>query len=210
MNVNEALSWRYATKRMNGNAVPENIIDEIITACHLSPSGIGLQPYELIVITDPELRAQILPIASNQPQVVECSHLIVFAAWNDYTPARIDNVFDHLATSRGISTTVNDRQRNFAKEYFAKFTKGENFHHSAKQAHIALGIAVLTASLNKVDNTPMEGFDSRKLDELLDLPSKGLRSSMLLALGYRDSELDWNLPLKKVRKPIEEFLSEYR
>lgn len=206
----EAMKWRYAAKRMISQAVPQDIADTILEAAWLSPSGIGLQPYEILVITNPELKKQILPIASNQPVAIESSHLLVFAPWDDYTPDRINQVFDYLNEQRGQDSAVSDRQRQFALNYFSKFTKEENFHHAAKQAHIALGIAVLTAALEGVDATPMEGFNAAALDELLDLPSKGLRSSMLLALGYRDESNDWNLKLKKVRKPMTEFITQYR
>ncbi len=83
----------------------------------------------------------------------------------------------------------------------------ENFHHAAKQANIALGLAIVEAASEGIDSTPMEGFDPIALDEFLQLSSKGLRSSMLLALGYRDAENDWNLNQKKVRKPFEEFVT---
>ncbi|QEM14476.1 NAD(P)H-dependent oxidoreductase [Mucilaginibacter rubeus] len=210
LDITEALNWRYAAKRMTGATVPQEIIDRILEAAWLAPSGIGLQPYEILVITNPELKKQLLPIAGNQLQVVESSHLLVFAPWNDYTPERINKVFDHLNEQRGTSSTTSDRQRQFAINYFSKFTSEENFHHAAKQAHIALGIAVAAAALERVDATPMEGFNAKALDEFLDLRSKGLRSSMLMAIGYRDTANDWNLPLKKVRKPKSEFITLYR
>lgn len=205
----DALKWRYAVKRMTGKIVPDGIIEIILESAWLSPSGIGLQPYEILVVTNPELKAKILPIAANQAQTVESSHLLVFAPWSDYTPDRINAVFDHLNRERGQDSSVSERQRQFALNYFTKFTPEENFHHAAKQAHIALGISILTAAMLGVDATPMEGFDAHGLDELLDLKSKGLRSSMLMAIGYRDEQNDWNLKLKKVRKPKSEFITKY-
>lgn len=209
LNITDALRWRYAAKRMTGKIVPGEVVDTILESAWLSPSGIGLQPYEILVITNPELKKRILPIAANQAQTVESSHLLVFAPWNDYSPERINGVFDHLNRERDQDFSVSERQRQFALSYFAKFTPEENFHHAAKQAHIALGISVLTAALLGVDATPMEGFDAPALNELLDLKSKGLRSSMLMAIGYRDELNDWNFKLKKVRKPKSEFITEY-
>ncbi|ACU60159.1 nitroreductase family protein [Chitinophaga pinensis] len=203
----DALQWRYAAKRMTGAVVPEEQLNMILKAAHLAPSGIGLQPYEIIVISNPQLRQQILPIAMNQPQVVESSHLLVFAAWDEYCPERIDRVFDHLTKERGLEPGAADKQRRFAKQYFGQLSLDENFHHAAKQAHIALGLAVAAAALNGIDATPMEGFNATALDDLLQLPAKGLKSSMLLALGYRNEVNDWNLPLKKVRKPFEELVT---
>lgn len=203
----EALEWRYATKKMTGDIVPEEIVTSILEAARLAPSGIGLQPYEILVIKDKNWKEKIFPIAMNQAPVLQSSHLLVFAAWQRYTPERINEVFNRLELERGQSTNASIRQRQFAIDFFSRFTDDENFHHAAKQAHIGLGLAVAAAALQKIDSTPIEGFDATALDELLGLKEKGLRSSMLLALGYRDIANDWNLPLKKIRKPINEFIT---
>lgn len=207
MTANDAMKWRYATKRMTGEVIPGKTINRIIEAIHLSPSAMGLQPYEVFVISNNEIKSKIQPIAFNQKQVAECSHLLVFAAWNKYTESRIDKVFDHLAQQRNLPHSETEGQRSSAKKYFGEISDDENFHHAAKQAGIALGIATLTAALEGIDASPMEGFNPGALDEFLGLKEKGLRSTMLLALGYRDEINDWNHKLKKVRKPINEIVT---
>jgi len=206
MDILSALEWRYATKRMTGHIVPDEKVDNILKAAYLAPSGIGLQPYEIIMISNQMLKEQVLPIAMNQPQIRESSHLLVFAVWDEYTHERIDKVFDYLDSEREILHPSSQRQRNFAKHFFGQMSLEENFHHAAKQANIALGLSIATAALQRVDACPMEGLDAAKLDVLLDLPARGLKSTMLLALGYRDGESDWNFKLKKVRKPFEDFV----
>jgi len=208
MDIIQALNWRYATKRMTGQTVPKETINKIIEAARLAPSGIGLQPYEIIMVTNPEWKAKILPVAMNQPQVVQSSHLLVFAAWQNYSVERINKVFDYLNEQRNQPTSVSDGHRNFAISYFGKLTEEEQFHHAAKQANIALGLAIASAALEQIDATPMEGFNALALDELLGLKAKSLRSSMLLAIGYRDEVNDWNLQLKKIRKPLAELVTE--
>lgn len=206
-NILDLLNWRYAAKRMTGEIVPDEKISIILNAAHLAPSGIGLQPYEIIVISDPEIKKQILPIAMDQFVITESSHLLVFAVWDEYTTERIDHVFDYLISKRHSESVSYERQRHFAKQFFGNMSIEENFHHAAKQANIALGLAIVAAASQAIDTTPMEGFDPSALDELLDLYSKGLRSSMLLAVGYRDTENDWNLKNEKVRKPMSEFVT---
>ena len=95
MELLEKLNWRYATKAMNGKKIPQEKIDNIIEAISLSPTSSGLQPFEVYVITNQELKDQIKPIAWNQSVVSDCSHLLVFAAWDTYTEDRINNMFDH-------------------------------------------------------------------------------------------------------------------
>ncbi len=206
-NIIDLLNWRYATKKMTGEKVPDEKINMILEAAHLAPSGIGLQPYEIIVIKDSEIKRQILPIAMHQAPVIESSHLLVFAVWDEYSKERINNVFDHLAEKRNVDPAVYDKQREFSKQFFGNMSLEENFHHAAKQANIALGLAIVAAASQGIDTTPMEGFDPHALDEFLQLPAKGLRSSMLLAVGFRDEKNDWNLKNEKVRKPYNEFVT---
>jgi len=209
-NIIDLLNWRYATKKMTGEKVPDEKLHIILKAAQLAPSGIGLQPYEIIVISNPELKKQISPIAMNQPVITESSHLLVFAVWDEYTKERIDHVFDYLISKRNLDSGSYEGQRNFAKQFFGNMSLEENFHHAAKQANIALGMAITAAASLEIDTTPMEGFDPVALDEFLDLHTKGLRSSMLLAMGYRDSDNDWSLKNKKIRKPMDEFLTFYK
>ena len=91
------------------------------------------------------------------------------------------------------------------KEKFGEMTKEEQFRHAADQSFIALGLALAQAAELKIDSTPIGGFDPKLVDELLDLPAKGLRSVSLLYLGYSDPERDWLASMKKVRNSLEEF-----
>ncbi len=117
MTANEAMLWRYATKRMIKKPVPESTVNKILEAIHLSPSGLGLQPYEVFVISNPEMKSKILPIAFNQKQIVQSSHLLVFAAWDKYTDERIDKVFDYLSQQRNPAADM-EGQKNSCQEIF--------------------------------------------------------------------------------------------
>jgi len=208
MQLLEALNWRYATKKMNGQPVPQEKVDKILDAAQLAPTSSGLQPFKIIVITNPELKAKIRPIAMNQSQIVDGSHLLVFAAWDNYTAQRIDDVFAHTAAERGIPVSTFDDYSNRLKTLYLNRTPEQNFEHAARQAYISFGLAIAAAAELKVDATPMEGFDNAALDELLELPQQGLKSVTLLPLGYRDEANDWLVGQKKVRMPKSVFLSQ--
>lgn len=207
MKVLENLNWRYATKSMNGTPVPQEKVDYILEAVRLSASSSGLQPYEILVITDPEIKEKIKPIANNQSQITDASHILVFAAWDNYTPERINGVFKYNNEQRNLPDSVTDNYRNMLLNAYTARTTEENFTHAAKQAYIALGTALIAAAEQEVDSTPMEGFNATALDEALDLRSKGLRSVILLPLGYRNEEKDWLVNMKKVRTPKEKFIT---
>ncbi|MCD0486768.1 NAD(P)H-dependent oxidoreductase [Pedobacter sp. MC2016-14] len=210
MEFQEALNWRYATKKMNGTVVPQQKVEQIVEAARLAPTSSGLQPFRVIVVTDPELKAKIQPIAFGQTQIADCSHLLIFAAWDTYTEERIRGVFANNNHERGLpDETPSDYEIQLTANYTSK-TKEENFHHAAKQAYIGFGMAIAQAALLEVDATPMEGFNPAELDSLLGLSERGLRSVTLLPLGYRDPAGDWLVNLKKVRTPSDKFIIEFK
>jgi len=208
MSFLESLNWRYATKRMTGEKVPQEKVDAILEAARLAPTASGIQPFSILSISNRNLLEKIRPIAHNQPQITEGSHLLVFAAWDDVTPDKIDYVHDHVAKERNLGPDAQASTINRLKGFFGGLTKEQRFHWAARQTYIAFGIAVAAAAIERVDATPMEGFRNAALDELLGLEDKGLRSTSLLALGYRDTANDRLVNLKKVRRPKEELIIE--
>ena len=210
MGILENLNWRYATKKMNGMSVPQEKVDLILEAARLAPSSSGLQPFEILVISNKELLEKIKLIANGQSQITDCSHLLVFAAWDTYTEDRINEVFKRHSTERNMPESVSDAYRMMLIGSYPNRPAEENYVHAAKQAYISLGIAMAAAAELKVDTTPMEGFNYSALDELLNLKEKGLKSAVLLPLGYRDEANDWLLNLKKVRTPKEKFITEIK
>lgn len=198
MDILSALNWRYATKRMNGQEIPQEKLDNILASVQLSASSVGMQPYNVLVIKDKELREKIKPIAFNQPQITESSHLLVFAAWDNITPDRVEDFIDRIAEVRNVSKDSLGTMRAYG-ENFLKNSAEQNFSWAARQAYIALGTALVAAAAEEVDATPMEGFNGDALDELLGLKELGLKSVTLLPLGYRDIENDWLVNLPKVR-----------
>ncbi len=207
----EQLQWRYATKKMDpAKAVPQDKVDRIIEAARLAPSSSGLQPYEVIVVSSPEVRARIQAAAHNQAQITDGSHVLVFAAWDNYTPERINHMFDLNVSLRGGTNEGWENYRKMLLTNYPARSAQENFEHAARQAYIALGASLIAAAFEKVDCTPMEGFDPAAVDAILNLSDKGLRSVAIMPLGYRLSGGDWLENLVKVRRPLSEFATEIK
>lgn len=208
MSLLEDLKWRYATKKMNGKVVPQEKVDYILEAVRLSASSSGLQPYEIYVITNTELLEKIKVLAWNQGQITDCSHLLVFAAWDGYSLDRIEKVFNRTLAERGLPADTMDDYKKTLWGMYEPLSKEWHANHAARQAYIALGTALAAAAEQKVDATPMEGFTPEEVDKLLGLKEKGLKSAVLLPLGYRDEANDWLVNMKKVRTPKEIFITE--
>ena len=207
MELLDKLNWRYAAKAMNGEKVAQEKVDNIIEAISLAPTSSGLQPFEVFVITNQEVKEKIRPIAWNQSVITDCSHLLVFAAWDTYTADRINKMFDLVNTVRGFKNEGWENYRQMLLGSYPQQDAEVNFNHAAKQAYIALSNAMVAAAYEEVDSTPIEGFSPEKLDEILGLREKGLRSCVILTLGYRQADKDWLVNLKKVRKPKEDLIT---
>lgn len=209
MELIQKLQWRYATKKMNAaKTVPQEKVERILEATRLAATSSGLQPYEILVVTNPEIRARIKPVSWNQDQVTDCSHLLVFAAWDNYTAERINMMFDLTNEIRGFK---NEGWEKYRKQLLSTYPQRDaevNYQHAARQAYIGVGTALIAAAFEEVDSTPMEGFDPKAVDDILQLKERGLRSVVMLPLGYRHSEGDWLATLEKVRRSRENFVTD--
>ena len=199
------LKWRYATKRMNGQKVPAEKLENILNAIQLAPTSMGMQPFTILVIEDPKLKAKIAPAIYNQPQIAEGSHVLVFAAWKDYSNENVDKYINHIASLRGIPVESLDGMRNMVSGSIAGKTPEQLLNWNMRQAYIALGFGLVAAANEQVDATPMEGFNPEALDTALGLAEKGLHSTVILTLGYRDAEKDHLSSAAKVRRNKEEL-----
>jgi nitroreductase len=207
MEILEKLQWRYATKRMNGTKVPTDKLENILKAIQLAPTSMGVQPFKVFVIENKEVLNTIHQGACQQPQVLESSALLVFAVRESLTDVEIDEYMNRTAAERNIPVSSLGDFRKMVSSVkglsIADYTAW-----AAKQAYIALGIGLVAAATIHVDATPMEGFSPQAMDEVLNLKEKGLKSVVLLAIGYRDADNDHLAKAAKVRKP-QELLFEF-
>lgn len=198
------LQWRYAVKKYTGEKVSEDKIDQIIEAVNLSASSCGIQPYRLIVITNPEIR-QKLAAGSFNTQIQDSSHLLVFAAFNKITSEYIAEYVAMMEEQRNLETGALNDYKDLLISHFSTQTPEQNAVWSSKQAYIGLGTALIAAAELKVDATPMEGFDPELFNTTLGLSEKNLHASVVISLGYRDTANDYLAAMPKVRLPIEQF-----
>tara|TARA_Y100000815_G_scaffold275693_1_gene316162 strand:+ start:1808 stop:2431 length:624 start_codon:yes stop_codon:yes gene_type:complete len=205
MDLIEDLKWRYAVKKYSDKTVDQAKIDRILEATNLSASSAGMQPYRLFLVQDQEMKNK-LGEGSFNGQIAEAPYLLVFAAYTSMGQQFVDNYIAHVAAEREIPVSALADFKASLEGYILNRSDSENFSWATKQAYIALGTALIAAAEQRVDATPMEGFDSEKFDELLGLRKKGLKSVVILSFGYRH-ESDAFAGLKKVRAHQEEMVT---
>lgn len=209
MSLIENLNWRYAVKAYDPTKkVSQENIDKIVEAARLAPTSSGLQPFKVIVVQNQDVKEKLVQGALNPECMRDCSHVLIFAAWDRYTEKRIDDIYDLTTDERGLPRGRFDSYTDKLKEIYLNQTAEENHAHIARQTYIALGMALAQAAELKIGSTPVEGFNNAVVDEVLNLSSLGLKSVSLMYVGYSDEQADWLKSMKKVRNPKSDFVIE--
>lgn len=203
----EHLHWRYATKKFDSTKViPQTVLESLLESLRLAPSSFGLQPWKFLVIRDLELRKKIQNIAWNQPQVMECSHLIALCTLTDMDESYVKNFIKQTAQTRNVLADSLAGYEQMMLGFLKNLTPGAKTEWMGRQIYLALGMLLAECAFRRIDACPMEGFDSKKFDAILGLEKQGLHSVVLCPVGYR-AENDKNAVLKKVRlSPNEVFV----
>lgn len=198
-----ALAWRYATKKFDPSKnVSEADLATIIEAGNLAPTAYGLQPFRIIKIENPELRAKLREVSYGQPQVTDAGTLLLIARRTDIDETYVTDYVERIADVRAMKVEdLEGFKTTMIGDIAGRSLEARN-EWAGRQAYIALGTMIAQASELGVDTGPMEGFSNAQVDEILGLSDLKLESLAYLALGYRD-EADSFATLKKVRLPIE-------
>ncbi|MBA4067584.1 MAG: NAD(P)H-dependent oxidoreductase [Isosphaera sp.] len=200
------LRWRYATKKFDpARTIAPEVWAKLEEAAVLAPSSFGLQPWAFVVVTDPVVRQKLHPVSWNQSQILDASHLVVFAAKNPPTPADVDRHITRTAAVRGVAPDTLDGYRKMMLGSVTRPSPADAHAWAARQCYLALGFFLSACALAGVDACPMEGFQPEKYDEVLGLREKGLGAVVIATAGYRRPD-DPAAALAKVRHPTTEVI----
>lgn len=196
----EALEWRYATKLFDTTKkIPAETWAALEASLVLTPSSYGLQPWRFMVVTNPELREQLVPFTYRQRQVADSSHLLVIAVKKKLSEEDVDKFLHRMVEIRGGTA---DALVKLKHVIVGDVVTGERSkavtEWAVRQAYIALGQFMASCAVLGVDTCPMEGFMPDKYDEVLGLAAEGYTTAVLCPAGYR-SENDRYAGLPKVR-----------
>ncbi|MFV5688086.1 NAD(P)H-dependent oxidoreductase [Flavobacterium sp. ZT3R25] len=201
----ENQNWRYATKKFDtSKKITTEDLNILKEAIRLSSSSYGLQPYKVIIVENPELRALLQPAAWGQSQIVEASHLIIFANETNVDNTTIDSYLKNISETRNTPIEALSGYGDFMKSKISTLETEVKNIWTAKQTYLALGNLLNAAAELKIDATPMEGFVPAQVNEILGLDKLGLNATLITTLGYRHDE-DATQHYKKVRKSNEEL-----
>lgn len=203
------LNNRYATKLFDPTKkVAEADMEKLLESIRLSASSMGLQPYKVLVVEDPKIRAELRTAAYGQSQITDASAILVFAVNFEANEKTADDFIANIALTRNVTTESLSGYSDMIKGTLSRFNPEQVETWVSKQAYIALGYGLVSSAVMGIDTCPMEGFSPEEFDRILDLNKLGLKSKIVLAVGYR-SEDDKYQHLPKVRQKKEDFFIKY-
>tara|TARA_B100000768_G_scaffold163279_1_gene164390 strand:+ start:6552 stop:7184 length:633 start_codon:yes stop_codon:yes gene_type:complete len=210
MDIIKALKWRYATKKFDSEAIiPEETIALLKHAFNLTASSYGLQPVKLLLVSNKSTLNDLVPLSMNQKQVGQASHLCVFCVETNIDEAYIRAFFDRIISVNNTPDEVLNPFRTSVISSFEQKSEDDIFKWGAKQAYLAMGNMLTVCATQGVDACPMEGFDPTEYDRYLKLNEQGLRSVLVMPIGYRATD-DMFGTMNKVRKPLNESIIELK
>ncbi|WP_159021385.1 NAD(P)H-dependent oxidoreductase [Formosa sp. L2A11] len=206
MDIIKQLQWRYATKKFdNTKIIDDQKINILLESFNLTATSYGLQPIKLVVIKNKTLQDQLVPASMNQEQIRQASHVLVICIETTINKIFIENYFSRVKALRNTPDAVLTPFKSFLINDFETKEQLEIEAWAKKQAYLALGNLLTVCAIEEIDSCPMEGFIPTEYDKLLHLEDKGLKSVLVLPIGYR-AEDDIFSDLKKVRKPISDSI----
>jgi nitroreductase len=204
MNTIEQLKWRYATKKFNpSKKLSKAKLTILLEAFNLTATSFGLQTLKLVVVENKTLREPLVAATYNQQQVLQASHLLIICIQDNIKSTDVINYYNNIKHIRNTPETILKPYREDLKNMMQNMSVTERQQWSTNQAYIALGNLMTVCAIEGIDSCPMEGFIATEYDKFLKLNQKGLKSVLLLPVGYRADD-DLFSTLKKVRKPIDE------
>lgn len=194
----ESLKWRYATKKFDSSKeLEDHKLQYLIDAFNLTATSYGLQPCRLLIVRSQDVKNQMLPLSYNQSQVVDCAAVLVICI-TSVDSNYVNEYFKRVEQKRGTPTDVLKPFKDFLTDSFSQKTPEQIQSWAKRQAYLILGNLLTVCAVEKIDACPMEGFDPKGVDALLQLKEKGLESALLLPVGYRSPD-DFMATQKKVR-----------
>lgn len=215
MNMIEVVKNRYATKHFDASkTIPDDTFEQIKALLRFSPSSVNSQPWHFVIGSTAEARQRLSagtqgPFVFNEAKVLNASHVILFCAKTD-----IDDDYLHMLleleeqsgrfADPAFKDTVHAGRSLFVNMH--RYDLKDAQHWMEKQLYLNMGTVLLGAGALGIDAVPLEGVDTKALNEEFGLIEQGYTAVAMVSLGYR-AETDFNAALPKARRSEDEIFT---
>ena len=212
MDVVTASQKRYSTKKYDtGRHIDDATMAKVEALLRESPSSVNSQPWHYVIAGTEEgrdlvARAADEKFAMNSEKLRHASHVVVFCMRDDIDDAHLQALVSQEEADGRFANADARTATAQSRGYFVNLYRPRLKEWMARQVYLSLGYTIMGAAALGLDSTPIEGIDTDRLDELLHLREKGLRSLVVLSLGYHASD-DFNAKLPKSRLTAEQIIT---
>lgn len=205
--IHKQLNWRYACKKFDPTKkIRESDWNILAESLRLSASSYGLQPWKFIVVQNPEIRKQLLPVSWGQTPVTDASHYVVLTYKEKMDEEHITRFIEDTAKKRGLDPATLLGYKAMMMGDLVTGPRSEIINWWAqRQVYIAMGSILTTAAMMNIDTLPMEGLDPAAYDKILGLEGTGYKTVASVACGYRSDDDKYQFA-KKVRFEIKDVI----
>lgn len=181
LTVQEAAQTRRSIRKYTDQAVPRADIDAILTTAGLAPSPWNLQPWRVVVVETPEVKAKLMEAAYGQPQVGAAP--VVFVIYTDMA-----NVMDEVEDTvhPGMAAQLEAHAKNM-RDTFGAYPQDDLHWWGRGQGYTFMGYLLLAAQSLGYSTSPMLGFEADKVRALLNLPDTA-QIPAIVAMGVAAEE----------------------
>ena len=205
MNVIDQYKWRYATKKFDAKKkISDANIELIKESISLAPTSYGLQLFKVIIVENQEIKNELKKASYNQSQISDASHIFVFCNSTKIIGDDIDTYIKNKSSIQNKPISEISGYGDFLKTTLLKKEHKKVSIWTANQVYIALSHLMTFCPSIGIDSCPVEGFDSYKYNEILNLNNRNLNSTVVAAVGYRSNK-DSSQYEKKIRKSNDEL-----
>lgn len=193
MDILKLLQNRYTAKTYKPEEnIPEDTIKALKEILQLSPSSINIQPWKFTFVQNPEIKAKLASVSMHNTQKInQAPLLIVFSVADDLD-----------AFQKVVEKELPQARIDWYNQMKASMHKDDLKTWMAKQVYITLGVALTASTALGLDSTAMEGIETDKYKEILNMST--YKPLFAMAVGYGASD-DFNRieQTPKSRRPIE-------
>jgi nitroreductase len=202
MSVPEVMRARHSVRNYEPT-MPQEDLTKILELASTAPSAWNLQHWRFLVVTNPENKQRLLPIAFNQQQVVNAPVVIVILADQEADKAA-DLIYNQAVEAGAMTREIADMYLGQIKPAYQN--NGPQFGHDAAliNSSFAAMQLMLAAKALGYDTCPMGGFDREALIKELNIPARFF-PTMLITLG-KGTESGY----PSVRLPLSELVIKER
>jgi len=203
----KSLQWRYACKKFDSSKrISEDQLELLLNAFNLTATSLGMQLMKCVVVSNQDLKEEMVSFCHGQRQVADCSEVLVLCRFNTVEEKHVDEYVHRSATIREMDMNSSKVQgfRNMVLST-TNYSDERKLHWMTNQVYISLGNLLNTCAMLGIDSCPMEGFLPSAVDKMLNLTNFGLNSVLLLPVGYRHEE-DAYSNYSKVRRDFNDSI----